>query len=54
MGVVAWDDVSETDPAFRSGANAKQMFVPGLVALPDKLATGLLGDPKLSGANLVL
>jgi hypothetical protein len=31
MGVLAWDDVSETDPAFRSGANAKQTFVPGFV-----------------------
>jgi len=29
LGLVAWDDVSETDPAFRSSANAEEMLLPG-------------------------
>jgi len=31
MGVLAWDDISKTDPGFRSSANANQTFVPGFV-----------------------
>jgi len=30
-GVLAWDDVSETDLAFRSSADAEQVFVGGVV-----------------------
>ena len=29
-GVLAWDDVSETDPGFRSSANAEEMLLPGI------------------------
>lgn len=35
LGLVAWDDVSETDPGFRSSANAEEMLLPGAeVSLP--------------------
>ncbi len=30
LGVIAWDDVSETDAGFRSSANAEEMIVPGV------------------------
>ena len=32
VGVLAWDDISETDPGFRSGADAEQIFAAGLEA----------------------
>ncbi|MEX2473059.1 MAG: hypothetical protein WEA34_12805 [Gemmatimonadota bacterium] len=35
LGVLAWDDVSETDPTFRSGADADAMLFPGVeVSIP--------------------
>lgn len=30
IGALFWDDVSETDPAFRSSANAGEMLLPGV------------------------
>jgi hypothetical protein len=30
IGVLVWDDINETDPAFRSGANGEEMLIPGL------------------------
>jgi hypothetical protein len=30
IGALFWDDVSETDPAFRSSANGEEMFLPGV------------------------
>jgi hypothetical protein len=32
VGLLAWDDVSETDPGFRSSANAEEMLLPGVEA----------------------
>ncbi len=30
MGALVWDDVSETDPDFRSSANGEEMLLPGI------------------------
>ena len=30
IGALFWDDLSETDPAFRSSANAEEMLLPGV------------------------
>jgi hypothetical protein len=32
IGALVWDDLNETDPGFRSSANAEELLVPGILA----------------------
>lgn len=32
IGALLWDDLNETDPGFRSSANAEELLVPGILA----------------------
>jgi hypothetical protein len=32
LGALVWDDLNETDPGFRSSANAEELVVPGILA----------------------
>lgn len=42
IGALFWDDLSETDPAFRSSANAEEMLLPGVeVRIPVRNGFGV-------------